>query len=298
MKDLRDRLLSLAASVEVTLDFPEEDTLSVGAAGLADGARPLLAELRRLSERAAAGRRMRDGVTVALVGRPNTGKSSLLNAMLESDRAIVTDVPGTTRDTLEEWLDLGGIPVRLIDTAGLRTEASDEVEGLGMARTRAAMERSDLLVAVLDASQPAGAEDHAVLGALAGGEQPWLVCRNKSDLPPALGDLPAHPTLGSVETCALTPAGVAPLTSALKAALAPGGVDPVEVLLTSARHADCVSRALEALERGVSAADAGVPVDLVCQDVRLAAEVLDEILGGSATEDMIETIFSTFCLGK
>jgi len=290
--------LALAASIEVTLDFPDEDIVSLGSADLAAHAAPILNDLRRLHDGWSAGRRIRDGVTVALVGRPNTGKSSLLNALLGVERAIVTAVPGTTRDTIEEWLDLAGIPVRLVDTAGLRRAPGDEVERLGIARTEDAIERSDILVAVFDASQSLQPEDAALLDSLRDDERPWLACRNKSDLPSMLGPLPYAPPLGSAETCALSPEGVQPLGTALANALTSEATDPGEILLTSARHADCVRRALRALERAVDGADSGVPVDLTCQDLREAAEILDEILGGSATEDMIDLIFSTFCLGK
>ncbi|NLN89830.1 MAG: tRNA uridine-5-carboxymethylaminomethyl(34) synthesis GTPase MnmE [candidate division WS1 bacterium] len=298
VRQIRDRLLALAASIEVTLDFPDEDIVSLGSADLAAHAAPILNDLRRLHDGWSAGRRIRDGVTVALVGRPNTGKSSLLNALLGVERAIVTAVPGTTRDTIEEWLDLAGIPVRLVDTAGLRRAPGDEVERLGIARTEDAIERSDILVAVFDASQSLQPEDAALLDSLRDDERPWLACRNKSDLPSMLGPLPYAPPLGSAETCALSPEGVQPLRTALANALTSEATDPGEILLTSARHADCVRRALRALERAVDGADSGVPVDLTCQDLREAAEILDEILGGSATEDMIDLIFSTFCLGK
>lgn len=298
VRQIRDRLLAFAASIEVTLDFPDEDIASLDSADLAARAGPILSDLRCMHEGWSVGRRIRDGVTVALVGRPNTGKSSLLNALLGVDRAIVTAVPGTTRDTVEEWLDLAGIPVRLVDTAGIRQVPGDEVELLGLARTEDAIRRSDILVAVFDASQSLQPEDVALLGALQDDERPWLACRNKSDLRSALGPLPWAPPLGSVETCALSPEGVQPLRTALANALTSEAADPGEILLTSARHADCVLRALRALERAVDAADSGVTVDLACQDLREAAETLDEILGGSATEDMIDLIFSTFCLGK
>jgi len=301
IRPIRDALVDLAAEVEVTLDFPDEDPASLTPEGLGEPCGPLLDALYRLLAEAPIGRTVRDGVTVALIGRPNTGKSSLLNALLSRDRAIVTAAPGTTRDTLEEWTELGGIPVRLVDTAGLRAPDT-EVESLGVQRADRALAECDIAVAVFDGSEPVADEDELVLDRVRGKGASWVACANKSDLPArlALPDLGAAERgyCGTVHTCALAPEGARPLAAALEGLLRSGEVDPAEVVLTSERHADCVRRAAAALERAAGGAAQGLPVDLAVLDVREAAECLDELLGGATTEDMIEVIFSRFCLGK
>jgi len=301
IKPIRDRLVELAAEVEVTLDFPDEDPASLTSEELGERCDPLLNALYRLLAEAPIGRTVRDGVTVALIGRPNTGKSSLLNALLSRDRAIVTAMPGTTRDTLEEWTELGGIPVRLVDTAGLRAPDT-EVETLGIERADRALAECDIAVAVFDGSEPATDDDDLVLDRMRAKGGSWLACVNKSDLAErlVLPDLAAAERgyCGTVHTCALSSEGTRPLAVALEGVLRSDDVDPAEVVLTSERHAECVRRAATAAERAVGAAARGLPVDLAVLDVREAAECLDELLGGATTEDMIEVIFSRFCLGK
>lgn len=298
---VRDQLVALAAEVEASLDFPEEDTSSIGPHEVAAGCRPALEALYELLAHAPVGRAVRDGVMVALVGRPNTGKSSLLNQLLGRDRAIVTIVPGTTRDTLEEWTEIAGVPVRLVDTAGLR-ESPDEVERMGVERAERALGDCDLAVAVFDGSQDLQEEDELVIGQLSARDGPWIACVNKADLPAKLDlrdALPARcPPLRQVSTCALSSAGVEPVADALASVLASGDVAAEDVLLTSERHADCIRRAAAAIERALAGAVAGAAVDALALDVRESAEQLDSLLGRATTEDVIETIFAQFCLGK
>jgi tRNA modification GTPase len=298
----RAALIALAAEVEASLDYPGEDTGSLTGADVASRAAVLLEDLYALLAEAPVGRAVRDGITVALVGRPNTGKSSLLNRLLQRERAIVTDIPGTTRDTLEEWHDLGGVPVRLVDTAGLRSAPEDEVERLGLERTHAALAQADVTVAVFDASSELAEEDRALIDRLLGDRRLWVACLNKQDLPRVLPRQAfERPDLGCsavVETCALTQDGADELRAALRGLVTGGAVAPSEVLLTSERHAHAVRLATDALERVVFGGPSGVPVDLLSMDLREAAEHLDEITGRATTEDVIETVFATFCLGK
>lgn len=298
----REGLIRLAAEVEASLDYPEEDTASLTGQDVAARAAVLLEDLYALLAEAPVGRAVRDGVTVALVGRPNTGKSSLLNRLLGRERAIVTDIPGTTRDTLEEWHDFGGIPVRLVDTAGLRHAPDDEVERLGLERTHATLSEADVTVAVFDASRDLIDEDRALLDRLLGARRMWIACLNKRDLPRVVPRQAfERPDLGCsavVETCALAHDGAEDLRTAIRDLVAGGAVSPSEVLLTSERHAHAVRLAADALERVVFGGPSGVPIDLLSSDLREAAEHLDEITGRATTEDVIERVFASFCLGK
>lgn len=294
--DLRSQVLDLLAALEASLDYPDE---------LGDG--PILlaaAELEHLGGRLAAllasaptGRMLREGMHVAIVGRPNVGKSSLLNALLREDRAIVTPIPGTTRDLIEEGLELAGVPLRLVDTAGIRSEAADEVEREGIARSRARMARSDLRLVVLDGETGVLPEDRAILAEA--GESPCIAVINKIDR------LRAGPvsTLGSdwrwpvAAVSARTGEGLEALQQAiLVQALGPeAGVSAVAV---NARHAACLERAAEALGKAREALGHGVAADLVAIDVREAVLALSELTGAGVGEELLDRLFSRFCVGK
>jgi len=299
--EVRNALVSVAAEIEASLDFPDEDASSIAPEDLPERLEPILGRLRYMLRTAPMGRAVRDGVTVVLLGRPNTGKSSILNAVLGRDRAIVTPSPGTTRDTLEEWTDLDGDPVRMIDTAGLRAPA-DAVERIGVERAARAGNESDIVVAVLDGSAPMTEEDEAVLSRARGGSSTWIACINKSDLPER-GSREAvrrrvQDAAQVVDTCALRPDGVRSLLDAISGLLRSGSVEPGEVLLTGERHVHCVREAAECLERALGGTRDHTPMDVLAFDVREAAEHLDAILGHRTTDDVIESVFATFCLGK
>lgn len=296
----RTLLLALAADLEASLDYPDDDTGSLGAAEVAGCAAPVLEDLYGLLAEAPAARLAREGIAVALVGRPNVGKSSLLNRLLGHERAIVTPDAGTTRDTLDAWTEIAGVAVRLTDTAGLRGEGRDEAERLGMERAGRALAGADIAIAVFDGSTELTDDDRLLLDRLSAARVAWIACRNKSDLPERL----RHESLASrgcaraVRACALVEGGDAELREALAGLIRAGGLDPAEALLATERQVHAVREAVEALDRVVLGGAAGTPVDLLASDLTEALEALDRVTGRATTEDVLEAVFSRFCLGK
>lgn len=296
VQQIRRQLVSTLAYLTAIIDFvddeiPEQDV--VGPLQIAQ------ARLRALLEDADAGVVYRQGVRTAIVGRPNVGKSSLMNALLDEDRAIVTPVPGTTRDTLEEVLNLKGIPLILVDTAGI-THTHDEVERLGVERSRRAIERANLVIMVVDGSEPLQDRDREI-AALVGG-RPTIVVVNKSDLPSASEDsevetlLPGAPL---VNTSTKTLAGLDDLEKTI-VALALGGrvVTSDALLVSNPRHQDALRRAERHVEAALEGQQDGRSADLVCIDLTSAVNALGEITGETVGEELLETIFSSFCIGK
>ena len=292
-----DSLAGLLAHFCAVLDYPDEDIDPFGAETIRTVLAGAEGELTALLESYQRGRSLKGGIPCAIVGRPNAGKSSLLNALVGYDRAIVTAIPGTTRDTVEERCQLGSVNLRLIDTAGLR-ETADAVEQLGVARSREALRQAELALLVVDGSASLGPEDTA---AMAEAETcPRVLCAvNKSDLPLAV-DLEAlrrrFPHLAVVS--AARGDGLAELERLVEE-LFPSGRDgaPGE-LLTNARQADAARRALEALRGARQAQENGMPPDAVLTDVEGALAALGELTGRSVTEDVTDQIFRRFCVGK
>ena len=286
LRPLLQGLAELAARAEAAVEFSEESETELAPGALAEGLERAVAECRALRDGFRAGRVVREGAVVAITGRPNAGKSSLFNRLLGRDRAIVTSKPGTTRDVIEETVDLEGIPARLLDTAGLR-DAADEVEGEGVRRAREAAQAADLVVLVIDATAPPDAEARVADGHV-------LPVMNKCDLEAARGAVGPE---GAPRVSALTGEGLAGLRAAMRGILA--GTAPVEhPLMTDARHGAALERALAALETAARAASEGVPEELVLEDVRAAMHHVGEITGELAPDDLYERIFSTFCIGK
>jgi len=222
---------------------------------------------------------------VAIVGRPNVGKSSLFNRLLEQDRAIVTDIPGTTRDLVSETASIGGIPVKLIDTAGIR-QSTGTVESLGIERSFQAMADADLTVVVVDASQSLTAEDEALIARA----QKSLVVGNKCDLGSCRAEL---------QTSALTGAGIAELRQAILEAVAPKGAFEQETgFITSLRHERLLRESLEFLDKARGAVEAQIPHEMLLLDLYAALRPIDAITGATTADDILNRIFSTFCIGK
>ena len=307
LRPARDRLIDALAYLDAAADFPEDEIppADVGAA-----LHEATALLDALTRHAAVGTLYREGVRAAIIGRPNVGKSSLLNALLREERAIVTPVAGTTRDVIAESITLRGIPLVLLDTAGI-ADTEDQIEQLGIARSREALTAAALVLFVLDASAPPTADDLAVAAALRDrldADEPGrgiLLVQNKADLPAAPSDEAAIrailPAARVVTLSAQTGAGLAALEEALYA-LATEAADGVtaetDPALATTRQRETIARARDAARHAAAAFDAGIPLDLVAVDARAALLAIGEITGEAASEAILDAIFSRFCIGK
>ena len=296
-----DRLTDLCAHFHAVLDYPDEDIAPFEAEELAGALKEAAGELDALAATYERGRLLNEGAPCAIVGRPNAGKSTLFNALLGYDRAIVTDIPGTTRDTVEERANFGGVPLRLIDTAGLR-EAGDEAERLGVERSRRAVARAELILAVTDGAGEFTREDREALELAASSGRPWIWIASKRDLtgPTALwatgweGNAPA----AAVSLSAKTGEGLKELEQAVSALYPEPPASRAGAMLTNARQAEAAGRAREAVRRGAAALEAGLSPDAVVADVEEAMSALGELTGRTVSEDVTARIFERFCVGK
>ncbi len=292
-------LVELIALLEAGIDFAEDDIDVAPKAEIARRMDELTTPLTALAASFARGHIVHDGLTLAIVGRPNAGKSSLFNRLVERDRAIVTATPGTTRDTVSERISLDGIPLELVDTAGLR-EAAEEVEQLGIARSREALADAALVVVVLDSTEPLNDEERRLLAAVAG--RPAVVAVNKSDL---AGEAAAEATrsqpdfagLPAIATSALTGEGIAALRERILS-LATGGAAAEPGMLTSLRHQQAIATALAALTDAAQANANSIPHEMILLDLYRCLGALDALTGQTTSDDILNLIFSTFCIGK
>lgn len=293
---LKDTLIALIATLEAGVDFAEDDIDVLPTQEILARLAAIQQPLAALDRTFAYGRIVRDGFTLAIVGRPNAGKSSLFNRLVERDRAIVTATPGTTRDLVTERVSLDGIPVELVDTAGLRP-ATDEAESIGIAKSREAMAEADIVLLVIDAAAPAHPEDEATVAAVTG--RPLLIVVNKSDLVrsanTASAESHAHTT---IRTSALTGEGVAELRSAIVAQVATGTPTAETALLTNLRQQQAVSSARAALDRATGATASNLPHEMILLDLYEALRSLDALTGATTSDDILNLIFSKFCIGK
>ena len=291
------QLLELIALLEAGIDFAEDDLAVASESEILRRIHEIRPSLAALEATFAHGRILHDGLTLAIVGRPNAGKSSVFNALLERDRAIVTSMPGTTRDTVAERVALGGIPLELVDTAGLR-EAVDEAERLGIARSREALADAAIVVIVIDSTAKLNAEDRNLIEAVEG--RPALLAWNKCDLPDSVertaagwGDVP----LPVVDTSAATGEGMAALREAILK-LATSGAAAEPGMLTSLRHHQSVTLALAGLDHAAAAVTSAIPHEMVMLDLYEALGALDSLTGQTTPDDILNLIFSSFCIGK
>lgn len=290
----KQELVELIALLEAGIDFAEDDVEVTPEAEIVtriDTIAALLSELARSFEH---GRMVHAGLRLAIVGRPNVGKSSLFNRLLERERAIVTATPGTTRDLVTDRLSLGGIPVELVDTAGLR-EAKDEAEAIGIRKSRETLAEADVVMVVLDASVPLREDEHDLIASLAGRRA--LVVRNKCDLEDG-ADVPPELPVASVATSALTGEGLQTLRDALAESVRNPAGESESGILTSLRHFEAVSGAMTALSAAREAAGQKIPHEMLLLDLYAALRQLDSLTGETTAEDILNRIFSSFCIGK
>lgn len=297
--ELRSSLIEILAEVEASIDFPTEELDFMDLTEMQNRTENVLRELERLIMTADEGRILREGVDVAIVGRPNVGKSSLLNTLLQQERAIVTEIPGTTRDTIEEYINIEGIPLKLTDTAGIsRTE--DIIEKAGIERAKALLDRAELLLLVFDVSQPLTEDDIQLLELCR--EKQVIVILNKIDLPEVLSSVQIKehlPNRPIVRTSMLTEFGVDELKSTIVDTLTVGDVVSSDfVMITNLRHLDALKKAKESLEQAFRTLMNEMPPELVAVDLRGALDQLGIIVGETTNDDILDRIFSQFCIGK
>jgi tRNA modification GTPase len=290
---VKEKLIHLIATLEAGIDFAEDDIDLLPQDEIAARIGDVQAPLAALEKTFSYGRIVREGFTLAIVGRPNAGKSSLFNRLIERDRAIVTATPGTTRDLVMERVSLEGIPVELIDTAGLRN-ATDEAETIGIAKSREAMAEADIVLLVIDATAPLHPEDEATIAAHS--DRPLLIALNKRDLASG-ASLHGH-MHAAVATSALTGDGLPELRQALLSLITSGAPTGDTALLTNLRQQQAISGALAALARARKAVDHAIPHEMVLLDLYESLQALDNLTGATTSDDILHLIFSTFCIGK
>ncbi|WP_127849656.1 tRNA uridine-5-carboxymethylaminomethyl(34) synthesis GTPase MnmE [Lacticaseibacillus hulanensis] len=297
--NLRQDIVNVLAQVEVNIDYPEYDTDQMTVQAMGDCARDASKRIDGLLQTAQGGKILREGLATAIVGRPNVGKSSLLNYLLHEDKAIVTDVAGTTRDVLEEYVNVRGVPLRLVDTAGIH-DTNDKVEKIGVERSRKALTAADLVLLVLDASEPLTDEDRELLTETKAKKR--IVVLNKQDLKSAItpSELAQYVEPSElISTSILTAIGVDELEGRI-AKLFFGGIEnsQTNVVVTNARQIGLLRQAQTSLQAVLDGIDAGMPVDLIQIDLTGAWDKLGEITGEAAPDELITTLFTQFCVGK
>lgn len=297
LQPVKDVLLEIIVPLESSLEFVEDDLPEDIARNIEDSLSALSARIDEMADSFRRGRLLKDGLRVALVGRPNVGKSSLFNKLLSSDRAIVTEIPGTTRDTISEVINIEGIPVLITDTAGVRS-ASDKIEQLGIERTRRAIADADLIVAVLDGSQPLIDEDREIVSEASGNR--CVVALNKSDLESFCGNNARwiDDNLPSVSVSAKTGESLDALCAEIIKPFTVGYLDESSFVITNARHYDLLRRMSEALRAAQDSIQQSVSEELILANLYEALRFLGEITGETTPEDVLSQIFSTFCIGK
>ena len=298
IREYRDRLVELAGYVEASIDFGEDDIDFLTREQLRGDIGRLAGDMGGLLASAEAGRALREGVRAAIVGRPNVGKSSLMNALLRENRVIVTPHAGTTRDVVEETVCLGGFPVTLADTAGLR-DPLDEIEEAGVNLARSWIERADLVLLVIDGSERLQHEDRRLLGEIPARRR--LIVVNKADLPQQVrdDDLGLAPEARVVHVSALTGEGLGALEGTVTRMTWSGDGSPgAQVIVTNVRHKHAIERAAEALGNCLGNEAAGAGEEVLAEDLRVALDALGEITGDTTREDVINDIFERFCIGK
>lgn len=299
IKALRQTVIELLAHIEVNIDYPEHDVEAMTSTYIREQCESAIAEIDKLLKTANEGKILREGIMTAIVGRPNVGKSSLMNVLTQENKAIVTDIPGTTRDVIEQFVTLNGIPLRLLDTAGIR-ETSDVVERIGVERSRDALQEADLILFVLNYNESLGEDDRQLLEQLQG--RSVIVIVNKMDLPGQLdlGEVEQYVAADAiVRMSVLQESGLDALESTISEMFFEGQLESNDLTYVSnVRHIALLKKAKQSMVDAIDATYSGIPIDVIQIDARLAWESLGEILGDEAGDSLIDQIFSQFCLGK
>lgn len=291
IQEIRQTLVNLLASIEAVIDFPDEIEESDSAAfSVIESS---INQINSLLATAEFGRIIRDGLATVIIGKPNVGKSSLLNALIKEDRAIVTDIPGTTRDTIEEYVNVQGMPLRIIDTAGIR-QPKNKIEELGVGRTRAEIEKAELILVVIDGSDPLALEDKKILSDA--GNDRVIIVVNKIDKGSKVSENEL-PNVPRVRVSALYGQGIDGLEDAIIKYAYRGRVSQESVVI-NLRHKQCLIRAKEALEKAQGTCRQNLATDFVAMDIKDAIQALGEVTGKVITEEILDNIFEKFCIGK
>lgn len=301
IRHLRQDILDVLAQVEVNIDYPEYDAVEeMTTKMLKEKATDIQQRIQALLKTAKQGKVLREGLATAIIGRPNVGKSSLLNSLLHEDKAIVTNVAGTTRDVIEEYVNVNGVPLKLIDTAGIR-DTNDQVEKIGVERSRQALDAADLILLLIDSSTPLTAEDRELLTATA--EKQRIVILNKTDLPTKVDLSELKKLVGGdalIETSIVKHEGMDQLGDQINHMFFNEGIENSQntVMVTNARHIGLLHQANDALNDVLKGIADGMPVDLVQIDMTHCWDLLGEITGDSYQDELLDQLFSQFCLGK
>lgn len=296
IKQLRDQLLDMLSHVEYSINFTEDMQDELDNTPVLNEGKEVLDKLKKLSESANRGRIIRDGINTTIIGKPNVGKSSLLNALLKENRAIVTDIPGTTRDVIEEYIDLDGISLKINDTAGIR-DTEDIVEKIGVEKSVSFISDSDLIIAIFDSSREFDDEDRKILDLIR--DKKSIVLLNKIDLD---GGFDVDENLEGIEvihTSIKNNKGIEDLENKIIEMFNDGYIEANnDNIITNIRHRDIINKAIKSLESSLHDMEAGVPIDCFEVDLRNAWEILGEITGETVDDDVLNKIFSDFCIGK
>ncbi|WP_430534960.1 tRNA uridine-5-carboxymethylaminomethyl(34) synthesis GTPase MnmE [Listeria rocourtiae] len=300
IRNLRQEILDALAQVEVNIDYPEyDDVEEMTQRMLVEKAQLVRASVEQLLLTAQQGKILREGLATAIIGRPNVGKSSLLNQLIQEEKAIVTDIAGTTRDIIEEYVNVRGVPLCLIDTAGIR-ETEDIVEKIGVERSRKALQEADFILLVLNQNEPLSVEDEALFEAVTGHN--FVVVLNKTDLVQNIDVARVRELAGNnpvVETSLVNDAGITQLEIAIKDLFFAGEIDAGDATYVSnVRHIALLHEAIGAIEAVIDGVEAGMPVDIVQIDMTRAWDLLGEIIGESVQDELLDQLFNQFCLGK
>lgn len=296
IKEARKILIELIAHIEVTVDYPEHDIEEVTGKKVYDDIMMVKEKLKVLIKGFEKGRIIREGINAVIIGRPNAGKSSLMNELAGKNKAIVTDVPGTTRDIIEEYININGIPVKIVDTAGIR-QTEDVVERIGVEKAEKAIEQADLVILVIDAKAGITEEDVSILGKLH--NKKHVILLNKIDLIEEYKDLPLLKEKNVIKASIKNDIGIDILENEITNLFLKGEINVnSEVIVTNIRHKALIDKALKSLEEACNAYENSMPLDFITIDIKNAAESLGQITGESVSEDVMNEIFSRFCIGK